>query len=94
MVVLTRGTALRFLTYVTIAPITSTIRDIPTEVLLDEADGMKRRCAINVDHLITVPRSRLGRRVAAVSEARLVEVAHAIVFALELDVLTSRGPVA
>ena len=49
---------------------------------------MKRRCAINLDHLITVPRSRLGRRVASVSETRLVEVAHAIVFALELDGLT------
>ena len=87
VVVLTRSTALSFLTYVTIAPITSTIRDIPTEVVLDVSDGMKHRCAINLDHLITVPRGRLGRRVASVSEHRLVEVAHAIVFALELDVL-------
>lgn len=88
VVVLTRSTALRFLTYVTIAPITSTIRDIPTEVILDESDGMKRRCAINLDHVITVQRSRLGRRVTTLSEHRLIEVAHAIVFALELAVLT------
>lgn len=86
VLVLTRGSALRYLSYVTIAPITSTIRDIPTEVVLDEADGMKRRCAVNLDHLITVPRSRLGRRVAGVTPSRLAEVASAIVFALELDV--------
>jgi len=41
--VLTCSTALSFLTYVTIAPITSTIRDIPTRVVLDVSDGMKRR---------------------------------------------------
>ncbi|MBA3397201.1 MAG: type II toxin-antitoxin system PemK/MazF family toxin [Deltaproteobacteria bacterium] len=73
----------------TIAPITSTIRDIPTEVVLDETDGIKRRCAVNLDHLITVPRQRLGRRVASISEGRLVEVAHAVVFALELDLALS-----
>lgn len=91
VVVLTRSSALRYLTYVTIAPITSTIRDIPTEVVLDEADGMKRRCAINLDHVITVPRARLGRRVATVPAAKLADVAHAIVFALELDVRASES---
>jgi len=92
VVVLTRSSALRYLTYVTIAPITSTIRDIPSEVVLDETDGMKRKCAINVDHIITVPRSRLGKRVASVSAARLRDVAHAIAFALELDVLLAARP--
>jgi mRNA interferase MazF len=89
VVVLTRGSALRYLTHVTIAPITSTIRDIPTEVVLDEADGMKRRCVINLDHVITVPRARLGRRIATVPPAKLADVAYAIVFALELDVLAT-----
>lgn len=85
VVVLTRTSALRYLTYVTIAPITSTIRDIPTEVILDEHDGMKRRCAVNLDHVITVPRARLGRLIANVPAHRLAEIAESIRFALDLD---------
>jgi mRNA-degrading endonuclease toxin of MazEF toxin-antitoxin module len=34
--------------------------DIPSEVALDETDGMPRRCAINLDHVQTVPKARLG----------------------------------
>jgi mRNA interferase MazF len=83
--VLTRDSALRYLTYVTVAPITSTIREIPTEVVLDEEDGMKRRCAVNLDHVMTLPRGRLGRRVATLGHARLEEVARAIAFALDFD---------
>ena len=89
VVVLTRTSALRYLTYVTIAPITSTIRDIPSEVVIDETDGMKRRCAVNLDHVITVPRGKLGRRIVTLSRARLGHIAQAIVFALELDVAAS-----
>jgi mRNA interferase MazF len=91
VVVLTRSSALRYLTYVTIAPITSTIRDIPTEVVLDEEDGMKKRCAVNLDHVITVPRSRLGRRVTALQARQLTAIAHAIAFALDLDLSAENG---
>ena len=49
VLILTRESALGFLGEVTIAPITSTIRDIPSEVVLDEADGVPRQCAINLD---------------------------------------------
>jgi mRNA interferase MazF len=89
VVVLTRSSALRYLTYVTIAPITSTIRDIPTEVVLDETDGMKKRCAVNLDHVITVPRARLGRRLTTLPPLRLTAIAHAVAFALELDLSIS-----
>ena len=47
VVILTRDSALEFLGEVTVAPITTTIRDIPTEVLLTKADGMLRDCAVN-----------------------------------------------
>lgn len=86
VVVLTRTSALRYLTYVTIAPITSTIRGIPTEVVLDEDDGMKKRCAVNLDHIITVPRARLGRLVTTLSALRLSAITRAIAFALELEI--------
>src|SRR5262245_60327291 len=63
VLVLTRSSALKFLQRVTVAPITSTIRGIPTEVVLDESHGMPSRCAVSLDNVVTVPLSGLGRRV-------------------------------
>ena len=54
VVILTRDSALEFLGEVTVAPITSAIRDIPSEVLLTKDDGMPRDCAVNLDHIQTV----------------------------------------
>ena len=85
VVVLTRDTALEFLDEVTIAPITSRIRDIPTEVVLGVRDGMQRDCAVNLDHVQTVPRSKLGGVVTTLPDSRLEEVRHALLFALGFD---------
>lgn len=82
VLVLTRDSALGFLQDVTIAPITSTIRDIPTEVVLTPADGLSRDCAVNLDHIQTVARARLGGVVATLPGSRLSEVETAIAFAL------------
>lgn len=82
VVVLTRDSAIPYLSAVTVAPITSTIRGVPSEVRLDEADGMKGPCAINLHNLITISKSRLGRRVAAISAERQQEVCRALGFAL------------
>jgi mRNA interferase MazF len=84
VVVLTRDSGLEFLHEVTIAPVTSTIRDIPTEVVLDESDGMPRPCAINLDHLQTVPKDHLAGTVTTLRESRMQEVARALEFALDL----------
>ena len=54
VVMLTRSSALDFLGEVTVAPITFTIREIPSEVHLALDDGMDRDCAINLDHVQTV----------------------------------------
>ncbi len=85
VLVLTRTSALRFLGRITIAPITSTIRDIPTEVRLDLDDGMKAPCAVNLDHVMTVPRSALGAHVATLTPTRMREVCRALAFAIECD---------
>jgi mRNA interferase MazF len=82
VLVLTRNAALRFLPRATVAPITSTIRDIPTEVVIGPADGMNAPCAVNLDNLITVPLAGLGRRVTQLSSARMREVCAALEFAL------------
>jgi mRNA interferase MazF len=82
VVLLTRDAALEYLGEVTVAPITSTIRDIPSEVVLDSRDGMQRECAVNLDHMQTVMRGRLGALVTTLSERRLAEIRSALLFAL------------
>ncbi len=85
VLVLTRGSSLAYLARVTVAPITSTIRGVPSEVLLGPEDGMKQPCAVNLFNLVTVARDGLGARLAQLSERRLREVCAAIAFALGCD---------
>jgi mRNA interferase MazF len=82
VLVLTRESALGYLSAVTVAPITSTVRGVPSEVVLTEEDGMKHMCAVNLHNVITVSREHLGRRVAKLSGQRLAEVCAALGFAL------------
>ncbi len=82
VVVLTREAAIDHLTWITIAPITSTIRGVASEVVLSEEDGMKAPCAVNLHNVLTVSKARVGRRVAALSPARLREICAAMNFAL------------
>lgn len=82
VVVLTRDSAVGHLATVTVAPITSTIRGVPSEVILDIDDGMKSRCAVNLHNVVTVAQTRLGRRVAALSAERMREVCAALGFSL------------
>jgi mRNA interferase MazF len=84
VVLLTRDAILEYLGEVTVAPITGTIRDIPSEICLDKEDGMPQDCAINCDHLQTVSKNRLGALVATLSAAKMREVSGAIAFALGL----------
>ena len=81
VLILTRDSALEFLDNVTVAPVTTTIRDIPSEVLLSEADGLPRDCAINLDHVQTVSKARIGAVVATLRSSRMGEVRSALQFA-------------
>jgi len=80
--VLTRGSAIHYLDRVTVAPITTRVRGVPSEVVLEIDDGMKKRCAVNLHNLITVAQRSLGRRLALLSEPRMREICAAIGFAL------------
>ena len=82
VLILTRDSALEFLSDVTIAPITSTVRDIPSEVSLTEADGVPHACAINLDHVQTVSRTRIGSLVATLPAHRMSDVRAALLFAV------------
>ena len=65
VLILTRDSAIAVLNSVTVAPITSTIRSIPSEVVLTKDDGMPDACAANFDNLQTVPKSNVGNRIAS-----------------------------
>ncbi len=82
VVVLTRDSVLEYLEEVTIAPITSTIREIPSEVLLTKEEGMPRDCAVNLDHLQTVSKSKIGPLITTLSPKKMVELRFALMFAL------------
>ena len=77
VLVLTRDSAITILNSVTIAPITSTIRSIPTEVVLTEEDGLPQTCATNFDSLQTVPKNQIGDRITQLSRRRMNEAAAA-----------------
>ncbi|MFL6258364.1 MAG: type II toxin-antitoxin system PemK/MazF family toxin [Thermoanaerobaculia bacterium] len=82
VLLLTRDSVLEYLGEVTIAPITTTIRDIPSEVLLTPDDGMPRTCAVNLDHLQTVSKDKLGAVITVLPSSRMDEVRSALLFAL------------
>jgi len=84
VLILTRDSILEYLGEVTIAPVTSTIRDIPSEVALSEDDGMHQDCAVNCDHLQTVTKGKIGQRITMLSTEKMAQVRKAIAFALNL----------
>ena len=94
VLVLTRNSAISILHELTVAPITTTVRGIPTEVFLGRADGMATDCAVNLDHMQTVYKSRLGTLITGLSSDRMREVQAAIRFALGLDETAWDSPAA
>jgi mRNA interferase MazF len=85
VLILTRNSAIRYLNAVTVAPITSTIRGVPSEVKLSVADGMMVDCAANFHNLQTVPKGKIGAWITTLAKHRLAEVDRAIQFALGID---------
>jgi mRNA interferase MazF len=85
VVVLSRDSAITYLATVSVAPITSTIRGVPSEVILGQDDGMKAPCAVNLHNIVTVSQVRLGRRVARLNSVRMAEICAALRFSLGCD---------
>ena len=85
VLVLTRNSAIAYLSTVAVAPVTSTIRGVPSEVVLNEEDGMKSPCAVNLHNAVTVSQQRLGKRGAQLSAARMDEVCFGLRFSLGCD---------
>lgn len=82
VVILTRDSILEYLGETTIAPITRTVRGIPSEVALDVDDGLPEPCAVNLDHIQTVARGRVGGLITTLTPSRMTEIREALLFAL------------
>jgi len=88
VLILTHTSAISYLNSVTVAQLTTTIRGVPSEVLLTpDLDGVFEECVVNAYNLQTVPKSRMGELITQLSSERMREVRTAIEFALGFHAL-------
>src|SRR2546422_4833552 len=85
VVVLSRPEAIAILHTVIVAPITSTIRGLPSEVIVGTTEGLKHASAVNLDHIQTVERARLSRYIGHLSAEKMRAVCRAIAVATGCD---------
>ena len=89
VLVLTRQDMIGRLHTVTVAPITSTVRGVPSEVLVGVESGLKQPSAVNLHHIATVPAAGLRTFVGAVAPQTLTRVREALLFALGFSSVNS-----
>lgn len=82
VVVISREAVIDLLETVMVAPITSTVRGIPSEVLVGHAEGLDHECAVNLDHIQTVAKARLGRKLGHLGADRMGELCLGIAVAV------------
>jgi mRNA interferase MazF len=84
VVLLSRNEAYAVRDLVTVAPVTTRSRGIPTEVPLSREDGLPRKCVVSLDTVTTIRRNLLSRRIAVLVPGKLAAVDRALRFALGL----------
>ncbi len=85
VLILTRSSVIGYLNAVTVAPITTTARNIKSEVYLTKEDGLFTECAVNLDNLQTIPKDQVGELITVLNTARIEEVNQAIAFSLGIN---------
>jgi mRNA interferase MazF len=84
VLIITRSDALPKLLWVTVAPLTRTIRGIESEVVLEPTDGVPERCAVSLDNIATVEQDLLVQHITTLSAERMNEVWEALHYAFDL----------
>lgn len=84
-VVMHRDFAGRALNAVLVAPLTTTIRDIPTAVRLGPADGIDRECVAALDNLTLLPKDRFRQHIGSLSSERMAELCAALLIAVSCE---------
>jgi mRNA interferase MazF len=82
VLVLSRQRALDHLRTAVVAPITTTARGLPSEVVIGVAEGLKQSCVVNLDHLYTVAQADLEKFVGALGIRKMDAVCSALAIAL------------
>jgi mRNA interferase MazF len=85
VLILTRNSLIPELNAITVVPITTTIRDAGTQVLIDESDGMSEACSINLASVQTVPKDKISGYITHLSDGRMQEVFEAIKYTFGFD---------
>jgi mRNA interferase MazF len=85
VLVLTREIVRPYLTGVTVAPITSTIRGLSTEVPVGRRNGLRHASVISCDNIVTVPVAALGPQIGYLLPAQEAALTSAIHAAFDLD---------
>ena len=85
VLLLSRDEAYTIRSLVLIAPITTRIRHLPSEVLLRNSDGMPRECAANLDSITIIPKNCLREHMVTLSPEKLKSIDDAIHFSLGLE---------
>lgn len=84
--VLTREAALPAMRKATIAPITSTVKGLSSEVLVGTRNGLEHECVVSLDNVMTVGQDQLGDLIGYLRPQQETELARAFVLAYDLDV--------
>lgn len=84
--ILTRASKLHLLVWVTVAPITSTIRGITSEVPVGRRNGLDHACVVSCDNITTVRKAAVGDTVGLLFDDQEPELARAISDAFDLDI--------
>lgn len=85
VVLLSRDEAYAVRNAVTVAEVTRTIRGIPVEVRLGIEDGLPKKCAVNLDTIMTIRKELLIERIALLKSEKMALIQKAIKFALDLE---------
>ena len=84
VLLLSRDEAYEIRDFVIVAPVTTRMRHIPSEVSLGLEDGLPKACVVNLDTITTIGKSRLQERIAVLSHQKMEAVEAALHFALGL----------
>ena len=85
VLLLSRNEAYAVRELVMVAPLTTRIRGIPSEVSLGDEDGVPRTCVVNLDSITTIAKASLRERLTALSAEKLKAVEEALHFSLGMD---------
>lgn len=85
MVLVSRDSSYAVRASVTVVEVSTTVRGIPTEVPLSKRDGLPKRCVVNTDNIVTIPKTWLHSRIESLHPEKIAALDAALRFSLALS---------